>query len=460
MKSLVQWLSYSRVRSVSRVFSGTPPLRLEADPVVQERLIGMAERRVYGQEGLEGFEKRVPSRLARLAHRSLAQFFCQQALVTTRSVKAIRLIGFAAAAPFLLAFLLVRSLWPYRDGPSPLEEPGATVSAAVVFLWATRHEKFVWDGAFGDRPVVAHRNDRVHLGRAELRFMRRAFRSCPGVLAHPELLCHFLRWLAYYGYVVRALRPQMVANFSESTAASSLMTAYLAERGIMHCGIQHGEIVFSAYSAFAEFDEYRAWGSHFADILTRQRSAAQQVITCGVPFHRQLFHEVRQSNQPRPSRLLIVDPFLQGMDREFTYAMLKVLALLDGAWEVRIRRHPADRRPALDDVKLWNDSAELVRRGVRVEEECPESVPIEETLGRSRVVAGIASALLLEAWFAGCKVVYVPGGPPRTVVMDRHLSSPNVCYLSDEQDLTTFLGSAAELDDKEARRIHHVTAIR
>lgn len=448
----VKWVSYSRVPFISRVFSGAPRLLLEADPVVQERLIAECERRVYGAEGLRGYEQREPIRWKRLARRSLAQYLGQRAQTPSRLVLAARSLVFAAALPLLVVFLLVRT-WQARRLP-----PHPGTADTVVILWAERLRKFVWRGMFGEAGFLFHTEQFVHLGRAELAFLVMVLREYPSILAHPPLLCNLMRWLAHYGFIARHFRPARVAHFFENTASSSLMTAFLADHGIIHCNIQHGEIVMNAFCAFAEFDEFRVWGRHFSRLAARQHNRAR-VDVVGVPLHRELFHLVRPALQPRPPRLLIIDPFLHAVYWDSCSHFTRLLRALDGTWEVYVRRHPADKQPVLGLIAQWNADRELAGHGIRVVEERPHEVPIQDAIGRSRVVAGVSSAALLEAWIAGCKVVYVPGGPSRASVLDRHGGSPNVCYLDDSVDLQQFLSRPATLDDLERSRINDLTQV-
>lgn len=454
MERLVHWLSYSKSRAVARVFSGFSEVLLDADPQVQERIIRKAERRVYGKEGLQEYEHAAPSRLHRLARRSLAQHLCQKLLRPGFLVRVTRAGGATFCAFPLVVLLLARSF------PELLRRrPSERLSRSVVFQRVQRLEELVWDDMFQTGPVARYRDDRVRLGMRELRFFGRAIRACPRLCLHPELVCHVLRWLAYYGYAAWNWRPELIANFSEGTAASSLMTAYTEDRKIRHCGLQHGEIFFSGFSAFAEFHEFRAWGIHFTEILERQHMPPETLTVSGVPFHRHLMMEVRPRSQPRPKRLLIVDPNLSGLKRDWSASYLRLLRLLDGEWEVKVRRHPSDRRQALDYVSTWNTDPVLAERGVVVSEESPDSTPIEESLGRSRLVAGVSSAALLEAWLAGCKVVYIPGGPVREALLPRHGGSANIWYLDDPIDQQEFLESRLVDNACENDRIRHLLAI-
>ncbi|HYU46507.1 MAG TPA: hypothetical protein VEK84_10065, partial [Terriglobales bacterium] len=175
----------------------------------------------------------------------------------------------------------------------------------------------------------------------------------------------------------------------------------------------------------------------------------------------ELFRQVRNQYQPRTKRLLIIDPFMYE-EHEVHYSMIKkVVERLDPGWEVRVRRHPAELRVRLAWMDQLNAELGLRQKSLRLEEERP-SVPIEEALGKSRVVLGVASAALIEAWIVGCKIIHVAGGPGREVLMDRYQSSANVFYCdqrTDGRSLDTFLTQPAALNDRESRLVNHLTAI-
>jgi hypothetical protein len=250
-------------------------------------------------------------------------------------------------------------------------------------------------------------------------------------------------------------------HFFEDTASSSLMTAYLHEKNLRHIDIQHGEIVFVATSAFCQFDEVRLWGEHFRRIFLSSHGHGEQVKTLGTRYHRELFSTVRHRHRPRPKRLLIIDPFLYEDQRVYAPVMAKVLRNLNAEWEVRVRRHPAELRRRLGWTEQLKLDPGLVERGIRIEEE-PPTVPIEEALGKSRVVLGVASAALIEAWIVGCKVIHIAGGPCRSALMDRYQNSANVFYCdrnSDEQSLGMFLAKPAMLDDNERALVNYLTTL-
>jgi hypothetical protein len=108
-----------------------------------------------------------------------------------------------------------------------------------------------------------------------------------------------------------------------------------------------------------------------------------------------------------------------------------------------------------------NGRLKLSRKNICLEEERP-TVPIEETLGAARVVLGIASTVLIEAWIAGCKVIHIAGGPERSVLMDRYQNSANVFYCDENTndcDLDRFLAAPVELNERERALVNHLAVL-
>ncbi|HLQ76608.1 MAG TPA: hypothetical protein VK210_04595 [Terriglobia bacterium] len=118
-------------------------------------------------------------------------------------------------------------------------------------------------------------------------------------------------------------------------------------------------------------------------------------------------------------------------------------------------------RKTLAWMDALNAELESTHKHICLEEELP-TVPIEEALGRARVVLGIASTVLIEAWIAGCKVIHIAGGPERSVVMDRYQNSANVFYCDQNTNdcaLDRFLSAPVELNEHERTLVNHLTVL-
>ncbi len=454
---MVEWLvaklGYSPL--FRRVFSTLPRLAAESDPAVQRRILVQAEKKVYGESGLEVYERDGHSELECCARRALAQHFCQRALRDSWVVNFIRdVLAALACLSLMVLFGVAGSYFRERaEGPRP---------DLVVFFWYERLYKFVEPEAFPERTFRLHRGHQVYLAGREWWFLLRAVVACPRLLGYPVLLCNLVRWLGYYGFVIHHYRPKRaVVHFCESVASASLITAYLHENGLAHIDVQHGEVRFMVHSAFCHFDEIRVWGEHFRNVVLLNRSPEQDIQVVGVPHYRALFAGVRSRLQPRPPRLLILDPFLYQDVSLYSSLIRSLLERLDSAWEVRVRRHPAELRKTLEWMEALNASPELEAAGVQMSEE-PPSVPIEDALAISRIVLGVASGAMIEAWIAGCKVIHLAGGPYPEALMARYQNSANVLYLDancQPEVLNHFLSTPALLSRHEAELVNYVVKV-
>jgi hypothetical protein len=455
MERFMHWLTYSGLPVLGRLF-GLPPLLIGYDPAVQQSIMSGVERDVYGAEGLAGYEARCPDELARLARRTLAQYRCQQALHGSWSVRALRGVLFVIALPVVLTVLLGRTVRDRRRLKSQ-------ESAEVVVFVAAERVRAMAAAAFEGWRIHFHTDRPVRLGFAELRFLARAIVACPAYLWSPGLLLSLLRWLALYGHVVTARRPRVLANLFEGTAATSLLTAYLHGRGVLHVNLMHGEMFFSADCAFAEFDRFFVWGRHFEELFQRLGAPAGRLAISGSPDHRALFLSVRDSAQPRPRSLLVIhNSLVMRADYAELQPLLRVLALLSRDWIVRVRCHPAANATHAAYVAALRADPAVRRSGVRIEEEPFASIALPDALRRSRVVAGVYSTALLEGWVAGCKVLYLPGVIARDAVLPRHGGSPNVIYLDQavsDARVAEFIETPAQLDSVEAERVDRVTRV-
>ena len=418
-----------------------------------QEIIEEIELRVFGGRTVTDYERSAPSELHVLARRSLAQCLCQRKLLGSRGIQALRQLVYGVSLPGLLLVLWWRT-WRDRN-TAPLD---STAHDVFVFFLAERL-KHSLDPSVVPGQAYFQRRARTRFGWRETRFAFQVLRACPRIALYPELMANILRWTGHYGYALQHFSPHTVIHFFESTASSSLMTAFLHQHEIAHINIQHGERWKTADAAFSAFDEIHVWGEYFRELFHWQKSQAEKIVVAGHPAHLNLCEQSRCENQPRPKRMLLIDPCIYGID-SFDYpALLRILGRLDSEWEIRIRRHPTDRRADLELLVALNRETRLKESGIQIMEERPEEVPIDEALSRTRVVVGVTSAAMIDAWIAGCKVIHFPSAATPLRLLDRYQGSPNVWDASNEDGMQHFIDSPADLGIEEWKRVNHVTRL-
>lgn len=417
------------------------------------QLIETTEREVFGDGGIVESEAHEVCELRRLVRRTLAQFLCQRKLIGSPFVLALRQSVYGVSVLPLLATLVWRSWRDRHNSPNDAKRHGI-----VVFFLAERLKESIGPNSFPEEHYLL-RKPSVRLGLAEISFLLRTVFHCPRFLRYPELLVNAIRWTCYYGFVVRNFAPHTVVHFFESTASSSLMTAYLHQFQIRHIDIQHGERWHTADAAFSAFDEIHVWGEYFRNVFVWQKSHATAILVKGHRGHDALYNDIRPRNQPRRQRLLIIDPYIYGRQTYDYDALVRVLYELDSSWDVRIRRHPFDRREELECLEALQSETSLSDRGITIVEEPPSEVSIHEALASTRVVIGITSAAMIDSWIAGCKVIHLPSVAAPQGFMLRYQESHNVWYADDTEGVGSFLREPVELSDDEAGRIDYVTRV-
>lgn len=450
METIVKKISNSRNPLLAGLF-GLQAVRCQYDPEVNAAIIKRVERKIYGEKGLEGYEKDKLSERCRLAARSLAQFLCQRALIRNRLIGLTRSFIFLIALFPLFLYLLVRSL---------IDARGVRSEYADVVIFG-HYEEFrrVVVPLFSEKRLTYCTEKFTRLSVKEVAFLIRVIADCPRILMHPGLLFNFLRWLSYYGYVVYRFKPQTVVNFFEGVASSSLMTAYLHERGTKHINQMHGERFPSALYAFCEFDEFNVWGAHFKEQFMQQRCPVDRFVITGNPYHKFLFDRIRYARQPRPKRLLIIQSQILSPGSSYYFSLLNVLKLVDPTWEIRFRPHYNEVQHGLACFDALQADKTLSERGIQIELEHHVRVSLEDALVNSRVVVGAYSTAMLEGWVAGCKVIHLKGEINRDAWMKRYGGSANVLYADDDADLEGFLDTPAVLTVHEDKLVDHVTAV-
>lgn len=426
---------------------------LECDPATQTEIIREVEHRVYGQAGLDEYEQGAKSEIERLSRRSYAQYLCHEREVDSYGKRVVWRLAMVASVPPLVVYLLFHTFIGRKNKRSTPTD--------IVVCFKRESLRDVLCGMFRDRAVHAHAMGPIHLGRKEIGYFLRVLRVCPRILLYPKWLVNFLRWLAQYGYVVNYLRPVAVAHYTEWVASSSLITGYLREQGVRHLNVMHGERFFLAQGAYCEFDEHYVWGRHFAELGKRLKERSKFVVKAS-EIHREIFQQVRRTNQPRPKRLLITHNPIMSADRPDYRTLVFILSLLDETWEVVIRRHPAWSSNFEQYVQALQGEEMVRSRGVKVIQEPPDSISMREALAKSRVVVGGTSTAMLEGNIAGCKIIYLAGLMQPSVLLDRHQGSENAIFASLETSpvvLRRFLSEPASLTADEDEKLDGLTHV-
>lgn len=417
MENLVEFLVYKKnfLRRLGIV--GLKKAHLEANPVINKNILDRMKARFGDHEKLTNTQ------------RTLAQFYCQESLYSNPFQKLVSKTIFLILLPALIILFIFESFKSCKTIPCDVFvfEYGSIEYARSEF-----RSEHILAGAAG-------KNVGNYLGFNEISFLFRTIFSAPSYLLHPKLLVNILRWLTAYAWVVRYRTPNVIATFFEGTTSSSLLTEYLHRCDIKHYNFAHGEhFRFDCYSAYANFDKYVIWGKHFKNIQIEKQCRPEMFVLRAPQIFNKYFFDIRM--QPKLNKkqitVLIHSGVEKGLD-EYSH-LLDLLANFDSDWSIILRPHPVDRA-SWPKVKtdLENDLRTMGKR-IELIAEYPEAVSMKESVFKSSFFVGSASAALLEALLAGCKIVYLPGRIKNNDLIERHQNSENVFFCKINYDKTAF----------------------
>ncbi len=438
MENLVQYLIYKKNPLRQLGIIGLKRAHLEADIERNKKILDESAAEFGPHQNLTN------------AQRTLAQFKCQEALYDHALQKWISRLIFAAAGPIVLGLFVLKNLKhsPKRPVKVFVFNLGSISYAKSEFLT----EDFL-SGSVG-------KDIGVYLGFKEIKFMAQTVFSNPQYILHPKLIVNVMRWLAAYAWVVKYHEPKTIATFFEGTASSSLLTQYLNDQGIQHYNFAHGEhFRFDCYSAYANFNRYVIWGRHFENVQI-EKHCRSEMFSIRAPDHfKKYFFEIRNLQKINQKQLTVL--IHSGVEKgrvEYDH-LLGLLKELPLRWKVVLRPHPVDRA-SWPQVKV-DLEIDLQKSGypMTLDVELPERIPMTESVKQSPVFVGSASAALLEALLAGCKIIYLPGRLKNPDVIERHRISVNVFSFQHDNvqpDFKTFINSEFVKTQDEDFKIHYL----
>ncbi len=210
---------------------------------------------------------------------------------------------------------------------------------------------------------------------------------------HPFFILKVSTNLSIYNYLILVYNPKAIINSKEFSFSSSILTAYLESKGILHINVMHGEKLFNIRDSFFRFSECWVWDSHYSNLFKKLWAYPNQ-FRIGQPDH----HLALTKNNRGPQNITL--KFYWG--EESDYDELKYISTiltkfqnLSGA-VIIIRYHPSHKEFFCKKVLPFFQQFLI---------ENPLEVNIYESLASSTHVFGTYSTVLYEGKLNGKKVV-------------------------------------------------------
>lgn len=433
----------------ARALLGLPDSYMSWDPALHEKALRTAERWVYGPRGLQAYEESCPGDLARLARRSVAHYAARESFYPwhVRALRRVLGLGFLLATQLAV----VRSLVSSR---TRAEQPSRIVTFKVV----ARLKPDV-EAAFPDGSALWVDDPPRTWGWDDVGFALRACVQCPKLLLYPHLLANFVQMQGQIRTLLARHSPEAVLSSIERSPHASLLTAYLRRRNVRHLNIMHGEHFFGAHNAFCEFDSMLVWSEYFADLYRRSRCRPGEVRVVGCVPHRRMAAR-RRERCGAPLSVLLIHNWVMDSSPKIQQGALRFLEAVPEGASVLLRGHPAAGEECVASAAKFTEVLSSRGVGLRVEPQLGSSISMEDAVADRPVVVGTASSILLDAWVAGCKVVYLEGLACVESYLPRYGGSPNVMVFDASTSVDSvrrFLAAPAVDDDAEMERVNRLT---
>lgn len=435
-------------------FLGLPESFLTWDEKLHASALRKAERVVYGLAGLAAYEGKETRELHRLTRRSAAQF-CARESFYPPGVRAVRFVlGFGLLATTVLNATMVAAL-------GSLKRPSTPSRADVAAFQLPARLREDAERLFPGKSVAWPQGLKPRWRMREIGFFWRAVFAYPAGLRYPNALGNFLQFMGRGAHLLDVLDAEIVLVSLERSPASSLLTAYIRSRGKLAHNIMHGEHFFGAHNCFCEFDVIHCWGRHFQECYARSLCRAEYSLV-GCKFHQELIEARGRGAIASDKTVLMVHSWVMDVNPKLREGTLRFLLSLDPGWRVVLRGHPTGGDRCIHAAEELTKRLMEAGSSLKIVAQLGAEVALSEVLTQRPAFFGAASTVLLEAWVAGCKVIYQDGTASSEAYMPRFQGSPNVMLITDEtseQELQAFLSTGAVFDEEERKRVDYLTKL-
>ena len=410
------------------------------------------EAEIYKDGGIKKYEENCANEFERLLFRSFAQYKSNIHCDVNKYLLIVKQILFFIFLIYLFFVIIFRSMSSFKKSSDEEHKE-------VVIFHQHQYIMNLVKDLYRSKSRVFLEVSGQRLSFDDIIFIIKCIRILPIIIIHPWFLFSLVKWISYYSHIIYQYKPKMLVNFIEGSFVSSIMTHYLRLHGILHVNHMHGEIYFSPRFAFAEFDYFHVYGKYWK-ILYEEMLCKAVFLIDGNDYHSYLY-KFREGilNKREKNSILIIHSSLMQLGHKDYGILLKFISGLSKAWKIYFRCHPQEKLHGMKYFHQLNkDIGKYSKCHLALDRFQDEH--IENCLMTYEVVIGKSSAAMLEAWIAGCKVVYIGES---VELKKRYRGSKNILYINERSSNDTincFLHTPLEKTESENKFIDYVSRIK
>lgn len=195
--------------------------------------------------------------------------------------------------------------------------------------------------------------------------------------------------ISFYGFLCSKYNPSAIITSSEYSFTSSVLTAYLKNKEILHINIMHGDALFDIRDSFFRFSECYVWDKHYMD-LYKNLYAYEKQFKMGIPPR----HKKLKDNKIflQDNKILKFYWASEKEKEELLYIFNGLNKLRKNGFKIIIRYHPLHKEYFFRYITPYCDNFII---------EKPECKDIYNSLLETNYVLATYSTVLLEASMMG-----------------------------------------------------------
>lgn len=441
-----------KVINFSWILFGLRSYKLNLSHLEVEKILKKIENKVYGEKGINKFEDNSNSEIKRLILRSFAQFLSQREIYRSKLGLFIQDILFVFFFLLIIFYISIKMFF--------VQEKIYHSNTDVVVCYHYPYLKKIVADLFinSNKKRIFIEKLSMYLTLKDIFFFIRCLVYYPRLMLYPHFLFSLLKWICCYSFIVCRYKPRAIVNFFEGSFISSIMTGYLREHNIIHINHMHGERLFQPQLSFCEFDYFYVYGQYWIDLFKHLKCNSNYVIKIN-SFHKCLYKLRYSKSRNYDKKILIIhSQILTCASKEYKL-LTNVLKNVPKDWKIKYRFHPNEKESGIRFFNYLKKEKFSQKLGIDIQLDDFQERSIEKSLHTTKVVIGQISAALLEAWIAGCKVIYLC----KTYDLEtRYNESRNIFFInfnSNDKEIKKFLLDPPIVNEKENKLIKYVSNV-
>ena len=195
--------------------------------------------------------------------------------------------------------------------------------------------------------------------------------------------------ISFYSFLCYKYSPSAIITSSEYSFTSSILTAYLKNKNILHINIMHGEKLFNIRDSFFRFSECYVWNKHYIDLFKSLYAYEKQFKVDIPPLHEKLKNN---KNFSQGKKILKFYWTSEKEKNELLYIFNGLNKLQKNGYKIIIRYHPLQKEYFFRYINSYCDNFII---------EKPEHIDIYNSLLETNYALATYSTVLLEASMMG-----------------------------------------------------------